>query len=179
MVDDLFAKPPKRGTLELNLVPIIDMLTSVIFFILLSTTFVAFTKVTVPPSRVISSTDPLAPPPVAPKVFLVRNQEGYSLSMLWGGAEPGEETKDITIATPGELPESLRSASLELSKNFHAKYPLERSVQLGLGSDVPYQGLISIMDGIRENVPDIVLVSYDEADRNRTSKRDSNQDGGS
>jgi len=160
-MNDLFPKPHRRRIQELNIVPILDMLTTVIFFLLLSTSFIEFNKLTVPPSRVSTITDPIAPPPMQPKMILVRKGDGRRLLMTWAGKTPGERSEIIG-------PDIVGAALVELSKkvitDFSEKYPGEKSLQLGLGSDVAYQDLVAVMDGAREHMPDIVLISYQEAE---------------
>jgi hypothetical protein len=168
-MDDFFEKPRRRLVRELNIVPIIDMLTTVIFFLLLSTTFMEYTKLTVPPSKVSTITDPVAPPPLAPKLAFVRQGSGYRLVLSWAGATGGEISKDFQPDAGTDLASpKTAQALLEFTKaavgEFATKFPGEKSLQLGLGRDVAYQGLIAVMDGAREKMPDVVLISYDEAE---------------
>jgi hypothetical protein len=51
------------------------------------------------------------------------------------------------------------------AEKFSAKFPGEKTLQVSLERNLPYQSLISVMDGAREKFPDIVLVSYHEADQ--------------
>lgn len=165
-MDFLFEKPSRRPIRDLNLVPVIDMFTTVIFFLLLSTSFFAFTKVTVPPSKVSVNTDPLSPPPLSTK-FLVNESpsepQRIQLQLTWAGKEPGALTGSCSRE------EALKKTH-DLAKDFIAKYPLERTIQLGLSSKVPYQVLISAMDGLRDFLPDIVLISPTEVEARRAPK---------
>lgn len=160
-MDDFFQKPERKHIRELNLVPVIDMFTTVIFFLLLSTSFYAFTKLTLPPSKVSVNTDPLTPPPLSTKLVIGDAQSGDKGSLLtvrlsWVGESPGEELAQVAES-------ELESKVRELVTRFHEKYPAERTVQLGLSAGVRYQSLISAMDGAREKLPDIVLISPEEA----------------
>jgi hypothetical protein len=161
---DFFEKPQRRHIKELNLVAIIDMFTTVIFFLLLSTSFIILTKLTVPPSKVSTITSPVAPPPLAPKMLLVHHRpEEYRLILTWAGREPGQT--DDFFATPTDKPiQDFMAHSKKMIAEFAKKYPDEKTIQLGLGGDVPYQAMISTMDGIRELIPDIVLISNEEAE---------------
>lgn len=49
-------------------------------------------------------------------------------------------------------------------QRFKEKYPEEKTVQIGMQSSVPYQWLITAMDGVRDILPDVVLTSYQFAD---------------
>lgn len=165
-MDDFLLKPQRRHVRHLNIVPILDMLTTVIFFLLLSTSFIQFTKLTVPPSQVSTITDPIAPPPLAPKLVVVKaGADLHRLILTWAGKEPGEDARPYRAATDPkkDVPE-LAALAGKMISDFHTKFPTEKSLQIGLGHDVEYQKLIAVMDGARENMPDIVLISYNEAE---------------
>ena len=70
MFEDFDSVSHKAHIPEPELVPILDALTSVIFFLLLSTTFIELTKITVPPSQTSVVTDPQTPPPATPKLYI-------------------------------------------------------------------------------------------------------------
>jgi biopolymer transport protein ExbD len=175
-MDNLFDYPEKRAISELNLVPIIDMFTTVIFFLLLSTMFIAYTKLTVPPSKVSTITQPLAPPPLA-ATLLVGNEQDDKVRMVlqWSGKEPGHSkaeaptqaapTTEQGSTSPSTPPGSpVIAATKKLISDFHARYPGERTIRIAMARTVEYQNLISVMDAVREDMPDVVLVSYDEAE---------------
>ncbi len=155
-MDDFFSKPERKLVRELNLVPVIDMFTTVIFFLLLSTSFYGFTKLTLPPSKVSVNTDPLTPPPLSTKMVIGREGERLRLRLGWVGAEPGERVRSVDSL---ELEKSAR----EMAEEFTNLHPIEKTVQLGLEHGVSYQALVSAMDGLRGRLPDIVLISPDEA----------------
>jgi biopolymer transport protein ExbD len=171
MDDDFFERPSRRPVHELNLVPIIDMFSTVIFFLVLSTSFIAFTKLTIPPSKVSTITDPVAPPPLAPKMLLFGSPGDYRLHLSWAGREPGTALEKIEAEGPASEP-LLLQAGKKLATGFHEKYPEERSLQIGLAGDLPYQGLISVMDGVRDSLPDIVLISYQETEQRAKKLRE-------
>lgn len=156
-MDDLrHQKPERRPIKELNLVPVIDMFTTVIFFLVLSTSFYAFTKVTLPPSKVSVNTDPLRPPPLGTKLLLERRGSMVRALLAWTGDSPG---RDEALIPETEL----MSAVSRLGAKFKQAHSQERTVQLGMREDVSYQALIDAMDGLRAHLPDIVLVSPADA----------------
>ena len=162
-MDDFFQKPKRRPVKELNLVPVIDLFTTIVFFLLLSTSTIAFTKLTVPPSAVSTVTNPIAPPPMATKLLVLRAGNQRKLLLQWMGKEPGQFDGIVTADDPKALEKALLEKATDLTTRFTKKYPKETTVQLGLGPDVTYQNLINVMDGIREHLPDVVLISYQEA----------------
>ncbi len=160
-MDDFFVKPERKQIRELNLVPVIDMFTTVIFFLILSTSFFAFTKLTVPPAKVSVNTDPLTPPPMSTKLVLgtssAAGQDGnVRLLLSWVGESPGQESRSIAR-------EKVEAEVRLLAEEFKKKFPRERTVQLGLVPGLGYQVLIHAMDGVRDQLPDLVLISPEEA----------------
>lgn len=122
-MDDFFVKPERKQIRELNLVPVIDMFTTVIFFLILSTSFFAFTKLTVPPAKVSVNSDPLTPPPMSTKLVLgsTPGVEGsVRILLTWVGASPGQESRSI----PREKVESeVRLLAEGFKKNFRSSAP--------------------------------------------------------
>lgn len=169
MHDQLFGKPHRRHVQELNIVPILDMMTTVIFFLLLSTSFIEFTKITVPPSAVSTITDPVAPPPVTPKLILMKKSEGYRVQLSWTGREAGAiaraykiepQTQNAKSSDPVKLAEqeslALMKLAGEIVAEFATKYPTEKTFQVGMSGETPYQNLIGIMDGVQLGVGALV-----------------------
>lgn len=154
-MDEVFKRPARRAIRDLNVVPIIDMFTTVVFFLLLSTSFIALTKLTVPPSRVSTISDPVAPPPLAPKMIVFGEAEQLKVSLSWAGTNPGIKTEAVRK-------NSLFETTKKMVEEFNKKYPDEKSLQLGMAENVKYQNLIAAMDGVRELMPDVVLISYQE-----------------
>ena len=158
MLDDLFERPRQKKVRDLNIVPILDMFTVIIFFLLLSASFVQFTKLTVPPSATVTTTDAGKVLPKTPKLFVGATASGkLRLVLQWTGEQPGE-----LKATANE--EELRAESKKIVDTFLEKNPGESTLQIGLSSRVPYQSLIRVMDGARERMPDIVLLSHRETE---------------
>jgi hypothetical protein len=146
-------------------VPILDMLISVIFFLLLTTSFMQLTKESVPPSSVSTITDPVTPPPVAAKLICVETLGKTRLILTWSGATPGRTEREVELETDNFEQErtALLNAASEIINDFSLKYPNEKTLQVGLGREVTYQKLIAIMDGVKEKTPDLVLFDYKEA----------------
>lgn len=159
-MDGMFSKSHRRETPDLNIVPILDMLVCVIFFLILTTSFMKYTKQTVPPSAVSTITNPVAPPPLTPKLMCVKSKTGTGLRLLltWSGTNPGQLDKE----TSAEVDDVLNN-SKEIIDSFMQKFPSEKTIQIGLGADVSYQTLITIMDAAKEKMPDMILFSYQEA----------------
>ena len=163
---DLFSKAKKSTIPDLNIVPVLDMLISVIFFLLLTTSFLQFTKQSVPPSSLKGVSDPQVPPPVTPKVFAIKVPEGLKIVLKWAGAKPGYKAKVIVLPanmSRDQERKELNDTVAELVNEFTAEYPHEKTLQIGLGADVAYQDLVTIMDGVKEKMPDMVLLSYEES----------------
>lgn len=163
-MDDLFQKPKHREAPDLNVVPVIDMFTTIIFFLLLSTSFIALTKLTVPPAQVSTVDNPLTSPPLAPKLTATRTPAGgITITLSWMGGHPGQIKEEL----PPQNSQSISSQTLKTSKDlafsFKQKFPDEKSLRVGMAEDLSYQILISVMDGVREVIPEIVLISYSEA----------------
>lgn len=151
---------------HIDLVPIIDAMTCVIFFLLLSSTFVEFTKITMPSSMTseFKTTSDSDKKPLAPKLFgLVQNNE-ISLVLSWLGEQPGHLKKKILRDPQNKRSEELQQASTELVKEFKIKFPNENSLQIGLSSQASYQELISAIDGARKEFNDIVMTSWSDED---------------
>ena len=154
-MDNFFSKPKHRHVRELNVVPILDMMTTLIIFLLQITSFMEFTKITIPPSSTATITDPLRPPPVSPKIFLMRKSVGEPLrvQMMWTGENPGEKTAVIEpakLASIEDLGPVIFEAVKKISAEFKKDFPNEKTIQVGASSNVPYQFLVSTMDGIQD-----------------------------
>ena len=83
--------------------------------------------------------------------------------LTWAGKEPGEVSDIFKNPDPGNIQVFIDHAK-KMITDFNKKYLGEKTVQLGLGPDVSYQVMISVMDGIRETMPDVVLISSEEAE---------------
>jgi biopolymer transport protein ExbD len=166
MIDEILQHRKRRSVQELNIVPILDMLTTVIFFLLLSTSFLEYVKLTVPPSAVTFSKPESVPLATAPKIFLVSGNRSFRLILSWSGKKAGVLEREIATGDPLQTRKQLLLKSEELAQAFSKMNPSEKTVQLGLGSNVPFQHLVSVMDGLHSSLPDVVLISYREAEAN-------------
>jgi biopolymer transport protein ExbD len=162
---DLFPMGKRRGISDLNVVPILDMLICVIFFLLLGTSFMEYTKQSLPPSSVSSVSDP-ALRPLAPQLTAIESSKNIQMTLSWTGNSPGKVVVEMP-ATRGDDADPKRADLLhsisQMIDDFSAKFPTEKTLRIGLGANVPYQTLITIMDAVKEKMPDMVLFSYDEA----------------
>jgi biopolymer transport protein ExbD len=156
MIDEILQRRPKKKFHELNIVPILDMLTTVIFFLLMSTTFIEYTKLTLPPAKTVTQTSVSAALPLVPRLLVNQTGNGYSLRLVWKGPKPGETT---TESTEKNIVPDLK----KLLQQFAVQFPTEKTLQVSMQKDVKYQVLISVMDGARDLLPDVVLLSYREA----------------
>jgi biopolymer transport protein ExbD len=153
-----------KGLGELNIVPIMDMFISIIFFLLLSTSMMSYTKHVLPPSAtkaVTESTETTIP--MNAKIYIVKKDQVYSAIFKWEGSIPGSkkiELKDDFMVKPEHLIDDVKKVVGEFKK----QYPQERTIQITMQSELPYQIMISVMDAVRALLPDIVLTSYKNTD---------------
>ncbi len=162
---DLESTTERRHAPEPDLVPILDGLTAVIFFMLLSISFIGITKVTIPPSAVSAST-PNNDVPVSGRVIAILNGETINLRMEWIGNKPGSFAEKAARLPADKKNAELVEAVERLAIKFKEKFPDEKTIQIALASSLNYQELIGVMDGLRKNelYKDLVLSSYTEAD---------------
>ena len=163
MIDQIFQKKPKKPTRDLNIVPILSMLTTVIFFLLMSTSFIEYTKLTLPPSQSVAA--PLGAEAVkslAPILYVrpVGTPVGtkIELHLTWQGKDPGHDLIESE-------PEMVLSQAEVLFRKFNSQFPLEKTLQISLEKSIKYQTLISIMEATKNLIPDIVLLSYREVNQ--------------
>lgn len=149
---------------DLNVVPVLDMFIAIIFFLLLTTTFVGFTKLQVPPASVTTQTDPNIDPPLAPKFLLAQREKKLLLSVSWEGLNPGSLREEVNSAELAQNPRLLFQGAEKILNQFNQRFPNEKTIQMGMNRKAPFQFLIDLMDAAREIVPDIVLISFDEAE---------------
>ncbi len=162
-MDDLnFLRPKRRQLLDIPLAPILDMLVAVIFFLLLSTTFVAYTKQNLPPAKISTATGASAETPLAPKLLVFRNVDQVMLVLSWQGSSPGETRASLRTEGKETFSAELFRAATELVAPFAEKNVAELSVRLGLSDSASFQDMITVMDAIVKSFPEIVLISYEE-----------------
>lgn len=146
---------------HIDLVPIVDAMTCVIFFLILSSTFIELTKITLPPSQVQVSSDNVSTDiPLESKLFLLLNpQEKLQVVMSWKGSQPGFLTKEVPREDINKKNHELEQASIELIQEFKKTHSELKHIMIGMSSSSNYQEMISMMDGVRKFTSDIVLVS--------------------
>lgn len=162
---------------EIPLAPILDLLVIVIFFLLLSVSFVEYTKQTLPPATVSSIADPLARPPTAPKLVLVQDKHALMFLLSWIGEKPGELSARLGASDIANTV-TVRKQVEELAMKFHERFPEEKSIQLGLSAQLPYQVMISALDGLQAHVPDVILMSSVDASRMASGAKAGGKDAG-
>ena len=158
MIEEILRTRKKKHVQDLNIVPILDMLTTVIFFLLMSTTFIEYTKLTLPPQGTATATGPSSTRPLVPKLILRKGIPGeYVSTLAWAGEKPGQTEVKASEA-------ELRGLIEAQIKKFSQIYPSEKTLQVSLEHSIHYQALVNVMDAARDSLPDTVLISYTEAD---------------
>lgn len=156
----------RKQTLEPDLVPILDGLTAVIFFLLLSISFVGLTKVTLPPS--VASVAPASKDiPLSTRIRAYLENSTVVVKLDWIGKSPGSMTENVVRGNPTEKNLALIEAVQRLTTKYKERYPEENTLQLSLGESMSYQEMISIMDGALGQLKDIALSSYVDAENAR------------
>jgi biopolymer transport protein ExbD len=158
-----FEELQRRLTPEPDLVPILDSLVCVIFFLLFSTSFIELTQMTVPPAVISKAQVQVAAPPLSPRLFVVKApQNSLKLSLVWKGSQPGSVERRVARELDNKPSEKLENMAREMAIEFAGQFASEKTIQLAIDKEATYQELIDIMDGLKKNFPDLVLISYDE-----------------
>jgi biopolymer transport protein ExbD len=166
MNDFGFPQRKKKTIEELNVVPILDMFVSIVFFLLLSTSMVGMTKIVLPPSATSTVESTNTKIPLNPKLFVIAavDKPGFlKIILKWEGNKPGSDS--VLVAEDifrDQTP--VVNAIKDMLKKFKNDHAEEKTVQISLQSGMAYQWLISAMDGAREILPDMILSSYQVAD---------------
>jgi len=163
--DLLSVKRARRPAPQMSLVAIIDMMTTIIFFLVLTTSFTAYTKHTLPPSGISTKVDASGPPPLQPMLLIAQKGENLVLEMSWKGANPGSQRDTVKILGQDQASRKiLQERVVALVTSFTKKHPKEKTIQMGMTSETLYQSLINVMDGVQPLMPDIVLIDYNGVD---------------
>ena len=166
MNDFGFPKRKKKTLDELNVVPILDMFISIVFFLLLSASLIGMTKIVLPPATTSNIEEGSTKIPLNPKLFVINSiKDPGSLRVIlkWEGDQAGGDAISLPIDIVGKQIKNIDEIK-KIIKKFKALFPNERTIQISLQSGINYQWLISVMDGVREDLPDMVLNSYLNAD---------------
>jgi hypothetical protein len=161
-----FPKKKKRAIDDLNVVPILDMFVSIVFFLLLSASMVGMTKIVLPPSSTASVEGGVTKVPLNPKLILIAAgavPNSAKIILKWEGDKPGTDSVVIAEDIFKDQHKPLEEIR-KIIKKFKDQFPEEKTIQISLQSGMAYQWLITSMDGARETLPDIVLSSYQLAD---------------
>jgi biopolymer transport protein ExbD len=149
---------------RIDLVPIIDAMTCVIFFLLLSSTFIEFTKITMPPAVGAAATAvETKEQPISPKLIGVIKGNAIHLVLSWKGESPDSILKKVMRDENNEKSEELQAQAEEAVIEFKKRFPKEQSLLLGFSPGATYQEVISTMDGARKVIPDLVMISWTES----------------
>lgn len=155
----------RRETPEPDLVPIVDCLVSVIFFLLFSTTFIELTKITVPPAAISNASSTDNKLPLTPKFYVDVNGSSINLLLTWSGNSPGSIKGTVPRLDSKTPSDALENKVKQMSEEFQKQHSTEKSIQIALSAEANYQELITVMDGLRKVIEDIVLMSPDEVNR--------------
>ena len=161
-----FPKRKKRTLDDLNVVPILDMFVSIVFFLLLSASMVGMTKIVLPPSSTTSIESTQTKVPLNPKLFLISSKldsDTVKVLLSWEGVKPGSDSISLSENIFKDQKKQVEEIRTMIQK-FKDQFPEEKTIQISLQSGIAYQWLISVMDGVREILPDMVLNSYLSAD---------------
>lgn len=159
-----FAELHRRHNPEPELVPILDALTCIIFFLMYTTTFMELTSLTLPPSAlsVVSKNNPLVGIPVSPKLYVDIIDQNLHIKLVWRGQSPGNVVRKLERTQPERYSKNLEQSVGEIVAEFSRRFPAEKSLQVAIADRGTYQELVSIMDGITKFMPDVVLLSPDD-----------------
>ncbi len=150
---------------EIPLAPVLDLLTVVVFFLLLSASFDVFRQHIVPPAQIVSqpSSAQTEPDqiPLNPKLLVdASSDKVLRVSLIWGGAAPGAIVKQAKELQGDYLSDGAQNIATE----FKNKFPNEKALQIGFTSDTPYQKVLEIYDGVAKEYKDLVFISNAETD---------------
>jgi biopolymer transport protein ExbD len=166
-----FEKKKHRHVKEIPLAPVLDLLTVVVFFLVLSSTFEVYKKNILPPAQVSKTESSNIDKdktdiPVNPKILIVLENGDLNIRLKWFGKKPGVIEKLGVIRSDDQRYNIKLKESIEgLLNQFLAEYPQETAIQLGFSRQVYYQEVLSAYDGVLSKTPDVVLLSFDEVER--------------
>jgi biopolymer transport protein ExbD len=149
---DIFTPRKKKHPPNLSITAILDVMVTIIFFLLVGTSFETYTKLTVPPSKVSAVSEAEADPPANPRVSVRAHGSEFTILLAAGGRKGVELTRNAGL-------KNLREVVGKLVGEYFKNNPKETTYQLTIESSLSYQVLISTMDGIRLWAQDIVLVA--------------------
>ena len=127
----------KSVNAELNLVPFIDLLSTLICFLLVTAVWAQVEALSTNSSQVTSNSSDNPPPPKEKKVEL-------NVSLLMDYVEMAEGDKVVKVAHIGGQPDYSRLT--QILNDWKTKYPDRSDLVLFSDSQAPYEQLIKLMD---------------------------------
>ncbi len=163
---DFLKKKKRRHIKEIPLAPILDLLVVVIFFLILSASFIEVRQNTLPPSStsvvkdVVLTVDLI---PLNPKLIMIHKNGEITLLLKWGGEKPGQIIKKLK-SKKQSYDFELKKAVTEIMIDFKKNNPKEKSIQLGWQRDINYQAVLTVVDGAMVVTKDLVFLSPEESE---------------
>lgn len=155
----------RRRIPEPDLVPILDGLTSVIFYLLLTAAFIEYTKLTLPPSMSSPAGAASTNVPLSPKILVkIKDARNLQITLKWAGTRPDQMTRIVARNTKVGRSEELENNVREIIAEFTERFKEEKTMSLGLSKMATYQEMVSVMDGIQSKLQDVVLIGPEEVD---------------
>ena len=103
------------------------------------------------------------PPPTTPKLYIkVEGEKTLQMKLKWAGRNPDQIKKTVSRAPENARSRDVETTAHDIVKEFKAKFPEEKSIQMIFSETATYQELISVMDGVRVEIQDIVLLSPED-----------------
>ena len=139
----------RNVNVELNLVPFIDLFSTLICFLLLTAVYQELESVSAGAAPTLAQTNqPNEPPPPPEKKVQL------SVSLLMDHLELGEDDVVTKIDHVAAAPDYERFG--DVIKAWHVKYPDRKDLVLNTDSRAPYKFLIGLMDTlITDRFPDV------------------------
>lgn len=163
---DFLKKRRRYHVKEIPLAPILDLLVVVIFFLIISASFIEVRQNTLPPSSTstvsINSTE-TDKVPLNPKLIMINKNNEITLLLKWFGANPGQLIRTLK-ASSNNYDQNLKTNTTEIIKEFRATHPDENQLQLGWQKDITYQSVLTVVDGTMLEVKDLVFISPEESE---------------
>lgn len=162
-----FEKRKHRHTKEIPLAPVLDLLTVVVFFLVLSSTFEVYKKNVLPPAQITKTEDNVNENkidiPLNPKILIVYENQELKIKLKWFGKNPGVIEKGGLLRDENnKYNVKLKETMQGLLNQFQNIYPNEKSIQLGFSKNIYYQEVLSAYDGVFSVINDVVLISDQE-----------------
>ncbi len=158
---DIYSPRKKKAWRAITVTPVLDVMFTIIFFLLVATSFEAYTKLTVPPSHVSPSPQTATEPPAIPGVIVHDAGTEFRIELKAGGKAPVSMDRRSGLR-------NLRSTITKMVQEYMSKNPSEKTMQLTLESQLSYEILVKAMDGIRSITEDIVLVAPQDQSKGKT-----------